>query len=111
MATIKELAEQAGMHYREICDEFCAANTDGVPFEMMERFAELIRQDAREQQHKHYEKAIGIAIDAEREVNKELMKAIVKGLDLSFDNEIVWFEWRNSAEVALSKATGESNES
>jgi hypothetical protein len=42
---IKELAFEAGMHYRELCDEFCAANTDGVPFEMMERFAELVLQN------------------------------------------------------------------
>ena len=45
---IKQLAEQAGMHYRETSDEFCEANKDGVPFEMMERFAELVRQDERE---------------------------------------------------------------
>ena len=45
---IKELAEQAGMYYRETCDEFCEADKDGVPFEMMERFAELIRADERE---------------------------------------------------------------
>ena len=45
MATTKELAEQAGMHYREMSDEFCEADKDGVPLEMMERFAELIRQD------------------------------------------------------------------
>ena len=45
---IKELAEQAGMHYRETSDEFCEANKDGVPFEMLERFAELVRQDERD---------------------------------------------------------------
>jgi len=39
---IKELAVQAGMHYRALSDEFCEADTDGVPFEMMERFAELV---------------------------------------------------------------------
>ena len=44
------------------------------------------------------------------EVNQELMKAIANGLDLPFGNEIAWFEWRNSAEAALSKATGESND-
>lgn len=48
---IKQLAEQAGMHYRELCDEFAAANTDGVPFEMMERFAELVAED-RENLHR-----------------------------------------------------------
>lgn len=42
------------------------------------------------------------------EVNQMLMKAIAKGLDLPFDNEIAWFEWRDSAEAALTKA-GESN--
>ncbi len=45
---LKALAEQAGMHYREMSDEFCEAYKDGVPLEMMERFAELIRADERE---------------------------------------------------------------
>ena len=51
---LKELAEQAGMHYRKLCDEFAAANTDGVPFEMMERFAELIRLEETKACAKHY---------------------------------------------------------
>ena len=42
---LKELAEQAGMYYRTTSDEFCEADKDGVPIEMMERFAELVRQD------------------------------------------------------------------
>jgi hypothetical protein len=46
---IKELAEQAGIHYRTSTDEFCEADTDGVPLEMMERFADLVRQDAMEE--------------------------------------------------------------
>jgi hypothetical protein len=45
---LKELAEQAGMYYRTTSDEFCEADKDGVPIEMMERFAELVRQDERE---------------------------------------------------------------
>ena len=46
---IKELAEQAGMHYRKSLDEFCEADTDGVPLEMMTRFAELVAAAEREQ--------------------------------------------------------------
>ena len=45
---IKELAEQAGMHYRKSLDEFCEADTDGVPLEMMTRFAELVAAAERE---------------------------------------------------------------
>ena len=42
---LKELAVQAGIYYRTTSDEFCEADKDGVPLEMMERFAELVRQD------------------------------------------------------------------
>jgi len=45
---LKELAEQAGIYYRTTSDEFCEADKDGVPLEMMERFADLVRQDERE---------------------------------------------------------------
>ena len=45
----KELARQAGMVYREFEDEFANANTDGVDQETMQRFADLIRADEREQ--------------------------------------------------------------
>lgn len=44
---LKELAVQAGIYYRTTSDEFCEADKDGVPLEMMERFAELVRQDDR----------------------------------------------------------------
>jgi hypothetical protein len=40
------------------------------------------------------------------EVNQMLMKVIAKGLDLPFDNEIAWFEWRDSAEAAINNARG-----
>jgi hypothetical protein len=40
------MAIEAGMHYRELEDEFCKANTDGVPMEMLERFAKAIRFQA-----------------------------------------------------------------
>ena len=36
------MAREAGMHYRQIADEFCKADTDGVPLEMLERFAALV---------------------------------------------------------------------
>lgn len=46
MNGLKELAEQAGMHYREFEDEFCKADTDGVPKEMLEAFAKAVRFQA-----------------------------------------------------------------
>jgi hypothetical protein len=51
---VKELAKQAGMHYRDLCDEFAAPNTDGVPLEMLKRFAELIRLEETKACAKHY---------------------------------------------------------
>jgi hypothetical protein len=45
---LKELAVQAGIYYRTTSDEFCKADKDGVPLEMMERFADLVRADERE---------------------------------------------------------------
>ena len=65
---IKQLAEQAGMHYRETSDEFCEANKDGVPFEMMERFAELVRQDERE--------AIAALVEADGRVHPKAPDAV-----------------------------------
>ena len=47
---IKELAEEAGMHYRKSLDEFCEADTDGVPLKMMTRFAELVAAAASEKE-------------------------------------------------------------
>jgi hypothetical protein len=46
MGGLKQMAIEAGMHYRELEDEFCKANTDGVPMEMLERFAKAIRFQA-----------------------------------------------------------------
>lgn len=48
MNGLKELAEQAGMHYRAFEDEFCKANTDGVPMEMLAHFAKLVAVKERE---------------------------------------------------------------
>lgn len=39
-------------------------------------------------------------------VNQELMKVIAKALDLPFDDDVAWFEWRDQAEAALAKARG-----
>jgi hypothetical protein len=39
---IIRLAQEAGIYYREIEDEFCEADKDGVPLEMMAKFAALI---------------------------------------------------------------------
>ena len=49
MNGLKQLAIEAGMFYREIEDEFCKANTDGVPMEMLEAFAHLIAAQARKE--------------------------------------------------------------
>ena len=48
MSGLKQLAIEVGMHYREIEDEFCKANTDGVPMEMLEAFAKLVAAKERE---------------------------------------------------------------
>jgi hypothetical protein len=68
---IKELAEQAGMHYRETSDEFCEANKDGVPFEMLERFAELVRQDETKACAKHYLEIMRDAVEQARADERE----------------------------------------
>ena len=44
----KELAEQAGILYREIEDEFVSPNKDGVNAEAMIRFASLVRIDEQQ---------------------------------------------------------------
>lgn len=49
MNGLKALAEKAGMYYREIEDEFCKADTDGVPKETLETFAQLVAAQARKE--------------------------------------------------------------
>ena len=75
---LKELAEQAGMHYRELCDEFAASNTDGVPLEMLERFAELVRQDERDKCAQDYLQDCCDAIEAARLEEREAIAALVE---------------------------------
>jgi hypothetical protein len=48
MNGLKQLAIEAGMYYREIEDEFCKADVDGVPMEMLEAFAKLVAAKERE---------------------------------------------------------------
>ena len=62
----KELAEQAGMHYRESCDEFCAADTDGVPLAMMTIFADYVRYDETKACAKHYLEIMRDAVEQAR---------------------------------------------
>jgi len=45
---IIELARKAGMHYRRFENEFCEADTDGVPSEMLEAFSKLVAEQERE---------------------------------------------------------------
>ena len=40
--SIVRLAQEAGIYYREIEDEFCEADKDGVPIKMMAKFAALV---------------------------------------------------------------------
>ena len=75
---IKELAEQAGMHYRETSDEFCEANKDGVPFEMLERFAELVRLDETKACAKHYLEIMRDAVESARLEEREAIAALVE---------------------------------
>ena len=49
MNGLTQLAIEAGMYYREIEDEFCKADTDGVPMEMLEAFAQLVAAHARKE--------------------------------------------------------------
>ena len=46
--TIIRLAQEAGIYYRDIEDEFCEADKDGVPMEMMAKFATLAVAAERE---------------------------------------------------------------
>ena len=46
--TIIQLAQEAGIYYRDIEDEFCEADKDGVPMEMMAKFAALVAAAERE---------------------------------------------------------------
>jgi hypothetical protein len=46
--SIIRLAQEAGIYYREIEDEFCEADKDGVPIKMMAKFAALVTAAERE---------------------------------------------------------------
>lgn len=46
--TIIKLAQEAGIYYRDDY-EFCEADRDGVPMEMMAKFAALVAAAEREQ--------------------------------------------------------------
>jgi hypothetical protein len=48
MNGIEKIAEQVDMHYRRFEDEFCKADTDGIPREMLEAFAKLVAAKERE---------------------------------------------------------------
>ena len=48
MSGLKQLAIKAGMYYREIEDEFCEGDKDGVPMQMLETFAALVAAAERE---------------------------------------------------------------
>jgi hypothetical protein len=45
---IIRLAREAGIYYRDIEDEFCEADKDGVPLEMMVKFTALVAAAERE---------------------------------------------------------------
>jgi hypothetical protein len=76
---LKELAEQSGMHYRETSDEFCEANKDGVPFEMLERFAELVRLEETKACAKHYLEIMRDAVEQAVLKEREACAALVEG--------------------------------
>ena len=57
------MARDTGMHYRRIEDEFCEAGTEGVPIEMLERFAQLIENAA----FKRWAAQTKLAVEDERE--------------------------------------------
>ena len=41
------------------------------------------------------------------EVNAELVEALRTALDVPFDDDPTWFNWRDQAFAAIAKATGE----
>ena len=84
---LKELAEQAGMHYRETSDEFCEANKDGVPFEMLERFAELIRLDETKACAKHYLEIMREAVEQAALKEREACAKLCENLADSQTNQ------------------------
>jgi len=43
---IIEMARQAGIHYRELSEEFATGNGDGVEIEQMQAFAKLVAEKA-----------------------------------------------------------------
>lgn len=78
---IKELAEQAGMSYlKHISEE---------QMELVERFAELVRQDEREQISHTYLKLTLDAVLREREANAKLCDDI----DVEYQGEDVLATW------------------
>lgn len=46
---IIRMAREAGIYYRDTEDEFCEADKDGVPIEMMAKFAALVAKGGRDQ--------------------------------------------------------------
>jgi hypothetical protein len=63
--SIVRLAQEAGIYYREIEDEFCEADKDGVPIKMMAKFAALVAAVEREQCAKVCEEFQGSENDEE----------------------------------------------
>ena len=59
------------MHYRAFEDEFCKANADGVPMEMLEAFAKAVRFQAADD---------AWMIMVEQGVSWELRKAVTDAI-------------------------------
>jgi hypothetical protein len=53
-----ELAKQAGIHFRELSEEFATGNGDGVEIEQMQTFAKLVIEHERGKYTKLYEEEI-----------------------------------------------------
>jgi hypothetical protein len=63
-----ELARQAGIHYRELSDEFATGNGDGVEIEQMQAFAKLVAEKEREACAKVADHWVGLTDEERKEI-------------------------------------------
>ena len=89
MNGLKEMAEQAGMHYRRIEDEFCKANTDGVPMEMLERFYALAIAKATDEANARANASWTLMCKKMVEAEREACDQLVNDDSMLSDNDAI----------------------
>ena len=80
--TIIRIAQEAGIYYRDDY-EFCEIDRDGVPMEMMARFAALVAAGEREACAKVCEEGMfleGFGAKTEEPMDKRIGKAIANAI-------------------------------